>query len=234
MRLYLTGEGATDFGSFNQESYQTGPLALLVDAFIELRTSYSLLQAQAVEYIHKAELQAQAKASKGRAPSKKNPQKETSYFYKNAKAFAEIIKARESTNEPQQPNMAIFFRDCDGTATSQRGDCQAKYDSVNAGFKDATYANGIPMLAKPKSEAWLLCALQGYQQCQTLEDESGNDSSPNSLKTQLAQQLEQPVTRELLNQLVEQTPINLNEIDMLMLNRFKQDCLAVLERLGFR
>lgn len=67
MKLYLSGEGATDFGNLNQQNYQPGPLALLVDAFIALKTNYSLLQMQAVEYIHKTELQVQAKASKGRA-----------------------------------------------------------------------------------------------------------------------------------------------------------------------
>jgi hypothetical protein len=234
MKLYLSGEGATDFGQLNQEHYQPGPLALLVDAFIELKTNYSLLQAQAVEYIHKAELQDRAKKIKAKAPSKKNPQKETGYFYKNAKAFAEIIKQRETPNNAQQPNIAILFRDCDGTATAQRGECQAKYESVKTGFKEAGYSNGLAMLAKPKSEAWILCALQGYQHCNALENESGNDNSPNSLKTQLEQKLQQPVNRELLNQLVEQTPIDLNQIDMPMVNQFKQDCTTLLARLGFR
>jgi hypothetical protein len=42
--------------------------------------------------------------------------------------------------------------------------------------------------AAPKSEAWLLCALRppGYANCALLEDASGNDASPNSLKQQLA------------------------------------------------
>jgi hypothetical protein len=47
---------------------------------------------------------------------------------------------------------------------------------------------GVPMVPRPKSEAWLLCALRapGYANCAPLEEASGNDASPNSLKKQLA------------------------------------------------
>jgi len=43
---------------------------------------------------------------------------------------------------------------------------------------------GVAMIPKPKSEAWLLCALKNkpYESCEKLEDRSGNDDSPNSLK----------------------------------------------------
>ena len=47
-------------------------------------------------------------------------------------------------------------------------------------------ARGVPMLPKPKSEAWLLCAVaNGYQHCQALEGLPGNDDSPYSAKKQL-------------------------------------------------
>jgi len=42
------------------------------------------------------------------------------------------------------------------------------------------------MLPKPKSEAWFLCALKGMDDGTSLEGAPGNDSSPNSLKKQLA------------------------------------------------
>ena len=43
------------------------------------------------------------------------------------------------------------------------------------------------MLPKPKSEAWLLCAAKSYayRGCDKLEDLSGNDDSPNSVKNKL-------------------------------------------------
>ena len=42
------------------------------------------------------------------------------------------------------------------------------------------------MVPKPKSEAWLLCAVaNAYQHCQKLEALPGNDDSPHSAKMQL-------------------------------------------------
>ncbi len=43
------------------------------------------------------------------------------------------------------------------------------------------------MLPKPKSEAWLICGLQDAlsYNCEQLEERSGNDASPNSLKGEL-------------------------------------------------
>ena len=47
------------------------------------------------------------------------------------------------------------------------------------------------MVPKPKSEAWLLCAVQQnhYTDCARFEDISGNDASPNSAKIQLDEAL---------------------------------------------
>ena len=46
------------------------------------------------------------------------------------------------------------------------------------------------MIPKPKSEAWVLCALSKlYKECDELEDRSGNDNSPNSLKRELEELL---------------------------------------------
>jgi len=55
------------------------------------------------------------------------------------------------------------------------------------GFKIEKFDRGVAMIPKPKSEAWLLCALRNkaYENCQKLEDRSGNDDSPNSLKKEL-------------------------------------------------
>jgi len=45
----------------------------------------------------------------------------------------------------------------------------------------------VPMLPKPTSEAWLLCAAQhqAYQNCAQLEDLPGNQASPNHPKKKL-------------------------------------------------
>jgi hypothetical protein len=54
------------------------------------------------------------------------------------------------------------------------------------------------MIPKPKSEAWIICALKAnpYLGCDPLEDRSGNDNSPDSLKGKLARLLGEPATRE--------------------------------------
>jgi hypothetical protein len=43
------------------------------------------------------------------------------------------------------------------------------------------------MVPDPISEAWIICALRNppYANCASIEDESGNDKSPNALKAQL-------------------------------------------------
>jgi hypothetical protein len=87
------------------------------------------------------------------------------------------------------------------------------------------------MLPKPKSEAWILCALQNdYQHCTKLEDESGNDHSPNSIKQQLEDHLGQPGSREILNGKIDDGAIELDKItDMPSLTAFKDRLDEVLK-----
>jgi hypothetical protein len=84
-------------------------------------------------------------------------------------------------------------------------------------------------------EAWWLCALrdnyQSYQNCQQLEDESGNDASPNSLKSQIEKCLGEPATRLLLNDKIDSGEIDIDRIDMDSMNKFKQRLNDVLDDL---
>ncbi len=61
------------------------------------------------------------------------------------------------------PVIAVLFRDSDGTASSGRGLWEDKRKSIEDGFGEAGFDYGVPMIPKPKSEAWLLCAFHGYQ-----------------------------------------------------------------------
>ena len=117
-------------------------------------------------------------------PGRRRP-KETQYFERNARALAAAAKALEQ--EKDDSVVAVLFRDSDGTHSSSRGLWKDKQESISRGFKIENFGNGVPMVPKPKSEAWLLCALKAnpYQHCIGLENESGNDRSPNSLKKQL-------------------------------------------------
>jgi hypothetical protein len=68
------------------------------------------------------------------------------------------------------------------------------------GFEEEGFSKGVTMIPKPKSEAWLICVLKehAYQNCQSLEDRSGNDNSPNSLKDELEEILGEEFTPELI------------------------------------
>ena len=138
----------------------------------------------------------------------------------------------QSRNWEMKEMIPVLFQDTDNRASSGRGEWQHKWESILNGFQIEKVETGVPMLSKPKSEAWLLCALrQEYQHCESLENESGNDNSPNNLKQQLETYLGQPVTRELLNDKIDQRKIDVHQIvDMPSLNAFKQRLNEVLDR----
>ena len=126
-----------------------------------------------------------------------------------------------------------MFRDADGTASSGRGEWQNKWQSMLDGFETEEMLNGVPMIPKPKSEAWILCALrEKYQNCKKLEHESGNDNSPNSLKKQLAEHLGENATRELLNNKIDEGQIDIDQfVNMPSLTKFKNQLDKVLDNL---
>jgi hypothetical protein len=88
------------------------------------------------------------------------------------------------------------------------------------------------MIPKPKSEAWLLCAVKEnpYQHCHHLEDESGNDRSPNSLKVQLSAVLHCNDSGRQLNDMIKNNEINVHQIDMPSFNAFKENLEKVLKK----
>ncbi|ANU38179.1 hypothetical protein RJD38_18740 [Vibrio scophthalmi] len=101
------------------------------------------------------------------------------------------------------------------------------------GFLAQEFDNGVPFVAQPKSEAWLFCALKkGYQHCAALEERSGNDDSPCSLKAELEEHLGESVTREKLNELVDEGQIDLAQItDMKSMIDFQESMKEVLGRM---
>jgi hypothetical protein len=106
--------------------------------------------------------------------------------------------------------------------------------SILTGFEAEKISTGVPMIPKPKSEAWILCALRNkYQYCAKLENESGNDDSPNSLKQQLEDHLGESGSRILLNDKIDDGEIDIDRItDMPSINAFKDRLNKVLELLG--
>jgi hypothetical protein len=98
------------------------------------------------------------------------------------------------------------------------------------GFAEEGFVRGVPMIPRSKSEAWLICALQAnaYQGCEALEDRSGNDRSPHSLKAELETILGGPASRETLRALVSDRAVDFDKIQMPSFSAFRGRLEAVL------
>jgi hypothetical protein len=225
MYLLLSGEGATDIGVCNAalsycdaDMFSAGPMALVVDKLVEKTLGYdfSHIDTERVTYVSEsylAEHKSKPLKKSMTLPGKKRST-ETKYYYENARALA--IKAKSLSDEKEDHVVAVLFRDSDGTASAGRGDWDKKRESMLRGFEAENFHFGIPMIPKPKSEAWLLCATKDnpYQHCSLLENESGNDRVENSLKSQLSDSLKGDVSLANLIALVQTDMINISRISM--------------------
>ena len=222
MILVLSGEGKTDLGILEHGTgdFKAGAMYMIVDKLIEKRYRYSLYETlkKNIIYIPETELLKKVKSLKTlKFPSKKG-KKETAYYYKNARALAILSKNHEDS-------IAIFFRDSDGTNSSSRSEWKDKYESIMNGFEIENYYKGVAMLPKPKSEAWLLCAIKNeYISCNKLENESGNDKSPNSLKNQLAVY---NLSHDDLCEKIKSNMIDVGQINMESFNIFRDRLIEV-------
>lgn len=242
MYLLFSGEGPTDMGLSNVasevcegEDFLPGPMAWFVDQWVERKQYISHIENGLCGFIPKPQLVAKAKSASSRKSfglrGKKNSEHETRYYYNNARAMAQIAKAQAEQNG--MGVVAVLFRDGDGTQSSGRGEWAEKWQSMEDGFTREGLESGVPMIPKPKSEAWLLCAVANdYQHCECLESESGNDKGLNPLKDQLDEALGKPASRELLAEKVQSREIDIEQIvDMPSLNRFRKKLDDVLSAL---
>ncbi|WP_153305887.1 hypothetical protein [Desulfogranum mediterraneum] len=96
------------------------------------------------------------------------------------------------------------------------------------------FHRGVSMVPKPKSEAWILCALRdGYQQCEKLEQALlGSDRSSNSLKKQLKEFLGEPANRTHLLEKMENGQLEMARVTMPSMEAFKERCRQVMDSLG--
>ena len=239
MYFLFSGEGKTDLGecaggadTCEGEDYCHGPLAVIVDQVVAARHHYSLLETGHCGFISRrmlvnraSELKAARKAI--RLPGKKRT-KETRYFFNNARVLARIAREREAAIKDVV--VAVLFRDAD-TGTAGRGPWLEKRQSMLDGFADEGFARGVPIIPKPTSEAWLLCALQEnpYQGCAALENRSGSSNSPHSLKGAMEARLGHRPTRDELCDMVRNGTIDHRQIDMPSFNEFKKRLEAVLD-----
>ncbi len=239
MYFLLSGEGPTDMGvcagsmiRCEGNDHQEGPMAIIVSQIVEQRFKFSFMDTRYYSYVSKKELVQRVSTFKHRKksprlPGKKVP-KETCYFYRNARALALCAKDKELELNDQV--VAVLFRDSDGTASADRGLWQDIWKSIIKGFSEDGFERGVPMIPKPKSEAWIICSVKKnpYQSCEALESRSGNDKSPNSLKGELAKIFHGLPSREQLCEMVNNGTIDSKRIDMPSFLDFKDAlCSAI-------
>lgn len=198
MIVVLSGEGSSDLGACNnaqgfchKPEFVHGPMTVLVDKEIETRLGFSMLETTPDQYIYISEkrLDVLKKERKGNkrnvALVGKKRGEETGLFTTNAWVLGVETKRLELTYKDKA--IAVLFRDCDNPRSANSLLWEDKWDSMRSGFIRSEIGDcGVPMIPKPKSEAWLLCAIaNGYQHCAVLESLPGNDDSPHSAKARL-------------------------------------------------
>lgn len=195
MILVLSGEGPTDIGaSANQCSpcsgadFSPGPMTVIVDQLLTPRLGFSVLDLpERIYFVDETELCRRMKALPNRMQPARSKKKasETGYFFGNAVALGAVTREIEAA--AQDHAVAVLFRDCDGTRSAKTGLWETKRKSMEDGFAFVRFERGVPMLPKPKSEAWLLCAASppATGDCCSYEELPGNDSSPNAPKKKL-------------------------------------------------
>jgi hypothetical protein len=197
------------------ENYFHGPLTLVVDRLVKERHHYSILDANVVGFVPRGMLKAVCKNDNLRKivlPSAKE-KKETRFYFLNAMALAYI--ANNYAKKQKDDVVAILFADTD--KSNDRGDYDSKYQSIIDGFKQGSLSRGVPMIAKPVSEAWFLCAISKKrnpnQDCASLENEAYGSGSQHQLKDRLEAELKVKPDREVLCEKMEN-----QELDFTLVN----------------
>jgi hypothetical protein len=193
MKLLISGEGPSDLGACNNAQgqcsdgdFNPGPMAVWLARLWETLLHYNLLDTpEAVVYVPETALAQKAKQSGSRMQQLRGKKQaaETGLYFSNAQQLG--LMAQQLAVDHDDAVMAVLFRDADGTRSAPGQQWQSKWDSMVSGFASVAFEFGVPMLPKPKSEAWLLCAGQTARHSHAaLEDISGNDDSPKSAKKQ--------------------------------------------------
>lgn len=242
MILVLSGEGPSDIGACSNktercegEDFDPGPMAWIIDKLVEpIWHGNSPIGSFSFIFVSEDNLGRYFKKIRKPIvlPGFKN-RKQTRFFFVNAFALAKM--AKEIGSEKNDQAGAVLFRDSDGTNGRESKLWREKVKSMEDGFAAAEFELGVPMVPKPKSEVWLLCALQGtpYQNCERFEDFSGNDASPNSAKIALKKALEAKYPKiPELSDLLKDGTINPLSIQMPSFTQFRTSLEAVARRLA--
>src|SRR5262249_725770 len=153
----LSGEGVTDMGTAKAQTpvcegddYFVGPMAIIVAKIVEAKHNYSILDGACGlvpegGITHRANEVKEAKKQL-RLPVKKQ-EKETRYFFNNARILARFGKEKATALKDEV--VAVLFRDSDGTASAGRGEWDDKRESMLDGFEEEGFNTGVPMIPNP-------------------------------------------------------------------------------------
>jgi hypothetical protein len=237
MYFLLSGEGVTDMGAARGnteicegEHFFVGPMAVIVAKIVESKHGYCILDGKC-GFVSENRLSRRAKelfrSKKKLVLPGKDRATETAQFYKTARALSRM--AHDKSSELKDQVVAVLFRDTDGNASDGKRLWEEKWNSMIDGFDAEEFEGGVPMIPRPKSEAWLICAWKSrpYQACDALEERSGNDRSPNSLKAELATLLTKKIEAEMLSDKVK-TDLEINRIKMPSFTAFRKQLEKVI------
>lgn len=189
MKFLLSGEGPTDIGLRDYDgSFAHGPMTLFIDRLVEPILGYSARQIEAesgdiLEFCSRQELMDRGKTKVVKFAGKKYG-KGRVYLTANAQALGSLAVQRSQSE--RCPYVAILFRDGDGTRS--RDEWESKQASIERGFALEGFGHGVPMVPRPKVEAWLLQAHTDHDTPHvTYEAVTGSRSSACDVKQKLAE-----------------------------------------------
>lgn len=232
MRFILAGEGPSDLGAKDGVGgFRKGAMTHIVDAIAlkgyERFPEYHFLDEADVRTLKKKNPRIISDRGGGTKPYRE--------IYLSACCLGEEAKHKgESWG-------VIFFMDTDGTRSAPRNLWEKKVRAMQQGFDSSRNPYGVPMVPRPKSEAWLLGYYQkglprqnAYNHCERFEEMPGNDASPNSLKKLLQKALGTEGNPYNLITEKELHSVKWERIDMPSFNLFRKRLENVLAEMNGR
>lgn len=205
MKFLLSGEGPTDIGTESPTGeFLHGPMTLFIDKLATPLLKYSPRETEGkpgdiLEFCSKQKLTGAKKPTIVKLTGKRYG-KGRAYFTANAQVLGAL--ANQRMLHEKCPYIAVLFRDGDGS--NSKDEWQEKWDSIKRGFLLENYTYGVPMVPRPKSEAWLLQAhISNTSSTKTYENRTGNKTSSSNVKEMLETLLKTHPSRQVLVDFIE-------------------------------
>lgn len=249
MIFLLAGEGPTDIGRCHNQlrecsgaDFEAGPLAVMVRQIVDRELGQITpgweLADDAIEFVAHSVLK-DVELPKARPASSlfrgKKEKQETDdiYFFQEAQVLGYLAKKRADRH--QSPVSPVLFHDADGRCSTKPGLWKDKAESMRHGFIRSECTLGVPMVANPISEAWLLCGMKAtpYQNCEALETTvSASDKSPNWGKRLLAEAIHSAESNgTTLADMVRERRVDAHRIEMPSYRAFKDRLVEVVTQM---